>query len=187
MSLKRSGSFVQTWRTWRNRDNSRIPRSVLCAAIARQWDFAVENIRAPVDELPPPIEVDGYAIRRVTSADRASLLGWIAAKFAPVWAFEVARALDGPRRAVHAAWRAGTPVAFAAADGNNQGLGWFGPAGTDPAHRSKRLGESLLLRCLADVRGLPEGGVIAWIGPKGFYAKACGAADDRRFVTLERS
>jgi len=146
----------------------------------------VENIRAPLDALPPPPDVEGYAIRRVEPADRASLLGWITAKFAPVWAFEVERALDGPRRAVHAAWRAGTPVAFAAADGNNQGLGWFGPAGTDPAHRGRRLGEALLVRCLADVRGLPEAGVIAWIGPKVFYAKTVGAVDDRRFLTLEQ-
>jgi predicted N-acetyltransferase YhbS len=104
-----------------------------------------------------------------------------------VWSFEVGRALAGPRRAVHVAVQNNSFVAFAAADGNNQGLGWFGPAGTDPAHRGKKLGESLLLRCLQDVRGLPEGGVIAWIGPKAFYAKACGAVDDRRFVTLERS
>ncbi|HEX9105241.1 MAG TPA: GNAT family N-acetyltransferase, partial [Polyangia bacterium] len=85
------------------------------------------------------------------------------------------------------AFCAGAPVAFAAADGNNQGLGWFGPAGTDPAHRGKRLGEALLVRCLEDVRGLPEAGVIAWIGPKEFYRKTVGAVDDRRFVTLERA
>jgi len=64
--------------------------------------------------------------------------------------------------------------------------GWFGPAGTEPAHRGKKLGEALLVRCLEDVRGLPEAGVIAWIGPKQFYAKARSAVDDRRFVTMER-
>ncbi len=146
----------------------------------------VENIRAPLDAPLRPIDVTGYDIRRVDQTDRAALLDWIARSFAPVWAFEVGRAADGPRRAVHAAWQNGTPVAFAAADGNNQGLGWFGPAGTDPAHRGKRLGEALLVRCLEDVRGLPEAGVIAWIGPKPFYAKTVGAVDDRRFVTLEQ-
>lgn len=146
----------------------------------------VENIRAPLDRPLTLIDVEGYAIRRVEPADRDALLAWIASRFAPVWAFEVARALDGPRRAVHAAWHAGSPVAFAAADGNNQGLGWFGPAGTEPEHRGRRLGEALLVRCLEDVRGLPEAGVIAWIGPKMFYAKTVGAVDDRRFVTLEQ-
>jgi predicted N-acetyltransferase YhbS len=146
----------------------------------------VENIRAPLDQPLRLIDVTGYDIRRVEMTEREPLLDWIARKFAPVWAYEVARALDGPRRAVHAAWHDGEPVAFAAADGNNQGLGWFGPAGTDAAHRGKRLGEALLVRCLEDVRGLPEAGVIAWIGPKAFYAKTVGAVDDRRFVTLEQ-
>jgi GNAT superfamily N-acetyltransferase len=146
----------------------------------------VENIRAPLDAPLRTIDVTGYELRRVEETDRAPLLDWIARKFAPVWALEVAHAATGPRRAVHAAWQDGEPVAFAAADGNNQGLGWFGPAGTDPAHRGKHLGEALLVRCLEDVRGLPEAGVIAWIGPKAFYAKTVGAVDDRRFVTLEQ-
>jgi GNAT superfamily N-acetyltransferase len=146
----------------------------------------VENIRAPLTEPLRLSDVTGYQLRRIDNKSRDRLLRWIADKFAPVWALEVARAADGPRRAVHAAWLAEEPIAFAAADGNNQGLGWFGPAGTDPLHRGKRLGEALLVRCLEDVRGLPEAGVIAWIGPKQFYAKTVGAVDDRRFLTLER-
>jgi predicted N-acetyltransferase YhbS len=145
----------------------------------------VENIRAPLSGPLAAPKVPRYQLRRSDNKDREALLDWIGRAFAPVWAHEVARALDGPRRAVHAAWCDGVPVAFAAADGNNQGLGWFGPAGTDPAHRGKRLGEALLLRCLDDVRGLPEAGVIAWIGPKEFYRKTVGAVDDRRFVQLE--
>jgi GNAT superfamily N-acetyltransferase len=147
----------------------------------------VENIRAPLDGNPlieRQLDVPGYVLRR--AENERPLLDWIAAAFHPVWAFEVARALSGPRRAVHVAMQQNSYVAFAAADGNNQGLGWFGPAGTHPDHRGKKLGEALLLRCLQDVRGLPDGGVIAWIGPKEFYRKACGAIDDRRFVTLER-
>jgi GNAT superfamily N-acetyltransferase len=156
----------------------------------------VDNLRAPVDgnplvdtvrsaELDARVVAAGYEIARVDDARRTSVLGWIASVFAPVWAFEVARALDGSRRAVHAVFSAGAPCAFAAADGNNRGLGWFGPAGTDPAHRGRGLGEALLLRCLLDVRGLPDAGVIAWVGPKPFYAKACGAVDDRGFYSLE--
>ena len=153
---------------------------------------SVDNIRAPLTHPLKRTEVAGYVIRRVDGTDaeaRRRLLDWVATTFAPVWAMEVARASDGPRHAVHAAYLDGddaAPVAFAAADGNNQGLGWFGPAGTDPAHRGKRLGEALLVRCLEDVRGLPEAGVIAWVGPKQFYAKTVGAVDDRTFIQLER-
>jgi GNAT superfamily N-acetyltransferase len=147
----------------------------------------VENIRAPLEHPLKRMEVPGYRIQRVEGEERERVLGWIARAFAPVWAHEAARAAEGPRHALHAAFAGDTPVAFAAADGNNQGLGWFGPAGTDPAHRGKRLGEALLLRCLDDVRGLPEAGVIAWIGPKEFYRKTVAAVDDRRFVQLERA
>lgn len=156
----------------------------------------VDNLRCPLDDNPLVTEARsreldaaaaaaGYPITRVDETSRAAVLDFVARAFAPSWAFEAARAADGPRRALHAAFHDGAPVAFAAADGNNQGLGWFGPAGTLPAHRGRRLGEALLLRCLLDVRGLPEGGVIAWVGPKPFYARACGATDDRRFVTWE--
>ena len=156
----------------------------------------VENLRAPLvgnalvseermTALDQTARDHGYTLGRATGTDREPLLRFVKSAFAEVWAHEVGRALDGPLGAVHLARRGAEVVAFAAADGNNQGLGWFGPAGTLPEHRGRRLGEALLLRCLLDVRGLPEGGVIAWIGPKGFYARACGAVEDRRFVAYQ--
>ncbi len=155
----------------------------------------VENLRAPIAgnalidrarhaSLVHAAEIAGYACRRATPEELPSLTAWIAGAFASVWALEAERARRGPCAALHVAAPIADPhayVAFAAADGNNQGLGWFGPAGTDPAHRGKKLGETLLLACLLDVAALPEAGVIAWIGPKPFYARAVGAVDDRRF------
>jgi len=128
----------------------------------------------------------GYEVRRARP-DEHALLDAVGAEFGGAWPFELSRSLASDPPGVHVAIRDGAYCAFAAHDGNNRGLGWFGPAGTDPAHRGKRLGEALLVRCLEDVRGLPEAGVIAWIGPKQFYAKAVGAVDDRRFVTMERA
>jgi GNAT superfamily N-acetyltransferase len=158
----------------------------------------VENLRVPyaanplctpsrTAQLVEGVATRGYRIAR-PSADEIGPLGdLVRTHFANVWAFECERAFAGPRRALFAAFdTAGAPVAFAAADGNNQGLGWFGPAGTLPEHRGKGLGEALLLSCLSAVAGLPEAGVIAWIGPKTFYTRAAGAREDRRFVQLER-
>jgi mycothiol synthase len=156
----------------------------------------VENLRAPLESNPlvtearadalcRQLEAQRYIVRRAELGDRDRLLRFAENVFAPAWAFELDLALRGPRRAVHIALRDGSVVAFAAADGNNQGLGWFGPAGTAPEHRGAGLGEVLLIRCLLDVRHLSEGGVIAWIGPQAFYARACGAAPDRRFLQLE--
>ncbi len=142
----------------------------------------------------------GYTIRRATSVDVEPLLTMVSQSFAPVWSHEVALALgpslgqpasspsqdlpEGPT--VHVALDGdGAVVAFAAHDGNNRGLGWFGPMGTLDKHRGHGLGEALLLACLLDVFDRPDGGVIAWVGPVGFYQRASGAIPDRRFVVFE--
>ena len=78
------------------------------------------------------------------------------------------------------------PAAFAAIDGNNTGLGWFGPAGTWPAHRGKGLGEHLLLRCLVDAADDHDVCEVAWIGPRAFYERVAGTAGGRRFVVLTK-
>lgn len=158
----------------------------------------VENLRVPyegndrvsaarADAACDDAAKHGYRVAVVSEGELPAVLAMIATQFAAVWANEAAHAFRGPRCALFVAWDASDdPVAFAAADGNNQGLGWFGPAGTLPEHRGKKLGEALLLRCLLAVAGLPEAGVIAWIGPKPFYERATAAVFDRRFVQLER-
>ncbi len=171
----------------------------------------VLNIRAPVQDNPlvtterlhkltKAAYADGYVVRRATVADAEPIHHMISGAFAPVWSFEVARALgptlrsdateyaselpEGP--AVHIALDgAGAVVAFAAHDGNNRGLGWFGPMGTLEQHRGHGLGEALLIACLLDVVDRPDGGVIAWVGPVGFYFRASGAVPERRFVVFE--
>jgi GNAT superfamily N-acetyltransferase len=182
-------------------------------AFFRARGFAVAgqglNLRAPLagNPLCRPEHLQqqlaaatGYTVRRATAADVPALLAMVESQFSWVWAYEVARAL-GPGlggeaaahtpelpegAAVHIALAAdGAIVAFAAHDGNNRGLGWFGPMGTLPAHRGRRLGEVLVLCCLADVWERVDGGVIAWVGPVDFYARACGAVPDRRFVVYE--
>lgn len=130
----------------------------------------------------------GYRVRRATLADAATLLPAIAAQFGGAWPFEVERALHLPEPGVHLAEQAGALCAFAAHDGNNQGLGWFGPAGTWPAHRGRRLGEALLLACLADLaRTAAPTAEIAWIGPEGFYESSCGIAGRRIFLPMKKA
>jgi GNAT superfamily N-acetyltransferase len=170
----------------------------------RAWieahDFRVAsenvNLRVPLEKNPKVTEAraaelaerargGGYEVRRVQRRERDLLLKVASEAFAPAWAFELGRAMDQDPPAVFAAWKGTQPVAFAAHDANNSGLGWFGPAGTLTAHRGHGLGEALLLACLLDVREKPEGGVIAWIGPREFYEKSAGALDDRHFVVYE--
>jgi GNAT superfamily N-acetyltransferase len=154
------------------------------------------NLRVPLVDNPKVTEaraaelverarMRGYEVRRVGKGERTLLVKLAGEAFASAWAFEVGRAMDNDPPTVFAAFKEGQPVAFAAHDANNTGLGWFGPAGTLTAHRGHGLGEALLLQCLIDVRDRPDGGVIAWIGPRDFYEKAAGAVEDRRFVVYE--
>jgi len=128
----------------------------------------------------------GYEVRRARPGEHA-LLAAVAAEFGGAWPFELERALAHEPAGVHVALVDGAYCAFAAHDGNNRGLGWFGPTGTWPAHRGHGLGEALLLACLVDVAAEHPRCEVAWIGPRPFYEKVAGIAGERRFSVLAKS
>ncbi|HEU4728137.1 MAG TPA: GNAT family N-acetyltransferase [Kofleriaceae bacterium] len=136
-------------------------------------------------ELAAAAAARGYQIRRARPDER-ELLDAVATEFGGAWPFELARALDGEPAGVHVAIKDGAFAGFAAHDGNNRGLGWFGPTGIWPAHRGQGLGEALLLACLVDVAAHHPRCEVAWIGPRAFYDKVAGIAAERRFVVLIR-
>jgi GNAT superfamily N-acetyltransferase len=128
----------------------------------------------------------GYEIRRAHPDEREPLCAAIATEFGGAWPFEIERALGYEPAGVHIALHDGAYCAFAAHDGNNRGLGWFGPTGTWPAHRGKGLGEALLMACLVDVAAERSQCEVAWIGPRAFYDKVAGIAAERRFVPMTK-
>jgi mycothiol synthase len=136
-------------------------------------------------ELAEHARARGYEIRRAHPGERG-LLDAVRAEFGGAWPFELERALGFEPSGVHVALHDGAYCAFAAHDGNNRGLGWFGPTGTWPAHRGKGLGEVLLLACLVDVADHHPRCEVAWIGPRPFYEKVAGIADERRFVVMTK-
>ena len=130
--------------------------------------------------LADALRASGYEIRRATPGD-AAIVEALAKTFTRGWALEAARG------DVFLAMHAGEAVAFAAHDGNNRGLGWFGPAGTLTPHRGKGVGAALLAACLAELAAAGHAETeIAWVGPKAFYEKSAGVARERIFVVLER-
>jgi GNAT superfamily N-acetyltransferase len=149
------------------RNNERVTRDALTAAIAGARER-------------------GYEVRRAERTEREPLVAAIAGEFGGAWPFEISRALTFDPSGVHVALRDGAYCAFAAHDGNNRGLGWFGPTGTWPAHRGQGLGEALLRACLDDVAAVHPHCEVAWIGPRPFYDKVAGIAAERRFVTLSK-
>ena len=143
--------------------------------------------RAAADAAALGLRADGYQVRRA-SPEEPVLLAAIASEFGGAWPFEVARALAQPTPGVFVALAVdGSFAGFAAHDGNNAGLGWFGPAGTWPAHRGRGVGEAVLLACLLDVGALHRQCEIAWIGPRRFYDRVAGIAGERRFVMLTKA
>ena len=122
-------------------------------------------------------------------ASRARLAAWLRSRGGPGVEEMIARMHETPSwtvPGVHVGLKDGQYCAFAAHDGNNSGLGWFGPTGTWPAHRGHGLGEALLLACLVDVAAEHERCEVAWIGPRPFYDKVAGIALDRHFVVLTK-
>ena len=115
--------------------------------------------------------------------DETALLDAVATGFGGAWPFKFARALEDAPGGVHVATRDGAHCAFAAHDGNNRGLGWFGPTGTWPGHRGKGLGEALLLACLVDVARDHERCEIRVDRPEALLRKS---GRDRRRATLCR-
>jgi len=128
----------------------------------------------------------GYEVRRARADEREPLCAAIATEFGGAWPFEIERALGYEPAGVHVALHDGSYCGFAAHNGNNRGLGWFGPTGTWPAHRGKGLGEALLMACLVDVSTERSQCEVAWIGPRPFYDKVAGIAADRRFVGMAK-
>lgn len=128
----------------------------------------------------------GYEVRRARHDEREPLCAAIATEFGGAWPFEVERALGHEPAGVHVAIKDGAYCAFAAHDGNNRGLGWFGPTGTWPAHRGQGLGEATLMACLVDVAAEHSQCEVAWIGPRPFYEKVAGVAAERRFIALAK-
>lgn len=138
---------------------------------------------ARVAERTAALRANGYEIRRAARGE-AGLVDAIRIAFGGAWPFEVERALGGDSPGVHVAIADGQYCAFAAHDGNNRGLGWFGPAGTWPEHRGRGLGEVLLLSCLLDVARDHDHCEVAWIGPRAFYDKVAGIIGERQFVAV---
>jgi GNAT superfamily N-acetyltransferase len=137
-------------------------------------------------QLAAAVIARGYEARRAR-ADETELLAAVAAEFGGAWPFELERALAYEPPGVHVALKDGAYCAFAAHDGNNAGLGWFGPTGTWVTHRGQGLGEALLLACLVDVGTEHSQCEVAWIGPRPFYEKAAGIAGERTFVVLAKT
>ena len=144
----------------------------------------VSQVRAA--ELAARAAQRGYQIRRAEGDEAEVISSAISIGFGGAWPHEVERALAFDPPGLHVAMRDGRLAAFAAHDGNNQGLGWFGPSGTWPEHRNQGLGEALLVACMVDIAQHHDVAEVAWIGPREFYERTVGTIGCRKFAVMTR-
>ncbi len=146
----------------------RVPERVDDAICAAEWNGAA-----------------GIELRRAGGEDWNELKSFLA-QYWPTWIPEVWCSMQNTPASVHIAVSAGDVVAFSAFEGNNAGLGTFGPMGTAPAFRGRGIGEMLLRYCLNDLAAMGyERVTIPWVAPIGFYARMVGATIKRVFLRLE--
>lgn len=162
--------------------------AAICAlkAAGYEHDRTAWNMTAP---LPVPEkkmrETKDIEVRRAGEADLDSLRAMVSGEWGQAWVTEVERAVLGTG-GVHAAFRDGQPIAFAAWGGCRPS--WFGPMGTLPAATGLGLGSVLLRHCLEDQAALGlDSAQIGWVGPVPFYSNAVGAYIDRVFFLFSKA
>jgi predicted N-acetyltransferase YhbS len=120
-------------------------------------------------------DVDGYRVRRADPGEREALRGLIEREWSVAWRDAAMLGLSHKPVGVFVAEKGGELVGFSAYE-VDQCLGSFGPTGVAPAHRGHGLGARLLWGCLDDLQKKRRKECqIGWVGPVGFYHRACGA------------
>jgi len=125
-------------------------------------------------------------IKRAEKSDTDALMKWTIQNF-KAWRFEIGNALKNEPISVHIAKLDNEIIAFSAHEGNNPGLGWFGPVGTTEAARGKGVGGILLKRCLQDMKdaGYKEA-IIPWVAHIPFYMHYINSKVNRVFWRYEK-
>ena len=120
-------------------------------------------------------DVDGYRVRRANPGEREALRGLIEREWTVTWRDAALLGLGHEPVGVFVAEKQAELVGFAAYE-VDQCLGSFGPTGVARAHRGHGLGARLLWGCLDDLQKKRRKECqIGWVGPVGFYHRACGA------------
>ncbi|MGB9691725.1 MAG: GNAT family N-acetyltransferase [Candidatus Sumerlaeaceae bacterium] len=147
--------------------------NMLCDIAPDRWN--------DLDEQARRMGAEGFDIGRAAREEWPRIASFLDAHW-PAWRNEVQRALHNEPPAVFVARHEDRIIAFAAYQGNNRALNWFGPMGTTPECRGRGIGALLLRLCLRELarQGWHQA-IIPWVGPICFYARFCGAWLDRCF------
>ena len=160
----------------RDRANSK-----LCEARSSRFNRVMIDMLVRLYDLPDSsalyasVEARGITLRRARAFEKHTVAGF-ARGFSEKWASEAEVAITRQPAACLIATRDKRILGFACYDTTMRGF--FGPTGVAEDARGLGLGKALLMRSLEALR---ESGhayaIIGGVGPREFYAKACGAIE----------
>lgn len=122
------------------------------------------------------VAAKGVTLRRARAFEKHTVAAFVREQFSAKWVSEVEVALTRQPVACFIATRDKEILGFACYDTTLRGF--FGPTGVSEAARGLGLGKALLLKSLEALRELGHAyAIIGGVGPKEFYANACGAIE----------
>lgn len=126
-------------------------------------------------ELYAAVAAAGVNLRRARAFEKHTVAAF-ARSFSEKWASEVEVALTRQPAACFIATKDRRILGFACYDTTMRGF--FGPTGVAEDARGLGLGKALLFKALEGLRESGHAyGIIGGVGPREFYAKACGAIE----------
>jgi ribosomal protein S18 acetylase RimI-like enzyme len=127
-------------------------------------------------EIYEKVAASGVTLRRARAFEKHTVAEFARANFSPKWVSEVEVAMTRQPIACFIATRDKEILGFACYDTTQRGF--FGPTGVLENARGLGLGKALLFKALEGLRDMGYAyAIIGGVGPKEFYAKACGAIE----------
>ena len=127
-------------------------------------------------ELYGRVAAAGVTLRRARAFEKHTVADFVRKHFSAKWVSEVEVALSRQPVACFIATRDREILGFACFDVTQRGF--FGPTGVAEHTRGLGLGKALLFKALEALRELGFAyAIIGGVGPRDFYAKACGAIE----------
>lgn len=122
------------------------------------------------------VEAQGIILRRARAFEKHTVAEFARTHFSPKWVSEIEVALSRQPVACFIATKDKEILGFACYDTTMRGF--FGPTGVAECARGTGIGKALLFKSLEALRELGHAyGIIGGVGPREFYAKACGAIE----------
>jgi predicted N-acetyltransferase YhbS len=127
-------------------------------------------------ELYRAVEASGVTLRRARAFEKHTVAAFAREHFSEKWVSEVEVAVTRQPVACFIATRDKQILGFACFDTTQRGF--FGPTGVAEEARGSGVGKALLMKALEALREIGYAyAIIGGVGPREFYAKACGAIE----------